>query len=142
MRSSLNHVQAKRRIGPPSSYVGPLDVSGPNVEAILYFHSQIYEALKKQFVDLRLFVVGSRPVEAVRSLASDPSIIVTGFVQDVRPYIARASVVIAPFVSGTGVKTKVLGGDGYGKTCGRPRQSGHEGSTPLQENIFMLQTVL
>lgn len=102
---------------PSLVFVGILSDSGPNpnVDAILYFHSQIYEALKKRFVGLRLFVVGSRPVEAVRSLATDPSIIVTGFVQDVRPYIARASVVIAPFVSGTGVKNKVLEAMAMGK---------------------------
>jgi len=100
---------------PSLVFVGLLDVSGPNVEAILYFHSQIYETLKKQFVDLKLFVVGKDPTDEVRALANDPSIIVTGFVQDVRPYIARASVVIAPFVSGTGVKTKVLEAMAMGK---------------------------
>jgi glycosyltransferase involved in cell wall biosynthesis len=100
---------------PSLVYVGVLYPYGPNVEAILYFHSQMYEALKTRFADLRLYVVGPRPIEAVSSLARDPSIIVTGFVEDVRPYIARASVVIAPFVSGTGIKSKVLEGMAMGK---------------------------
>ena len=100
---------------PSLIYVGVLYPYGPNVEAILYFHSQMYKTLKTRFADLRLYVVGPRPIEAVRSLARDPSIIVTGFVEDVRPYIARASVVIAPFVSGTGIKSKVLEGMAMGK---------------------------
>jgi glycosyltransferase involved in cell wall biosynthesis len=88
---------------------------GPNVKAIQYFHSQIYPPLKERFAGLKLFVVGKRPAEAVRSLDSDPSIIVTGFVDDVRPYLARASVVIAPFISGSGTKTKVLEAMAMGK---------------------------
>jgi glycosyltransferase involved in cell wall biosynthesis len=100
---------------PSLVYVGHLSPYGPNVEAILYFHSQMYAALKNRFADLRLFIVGPKPTEAVRSLASDPSIIVTGFVEDVRPYVARASVVLAPFVSGTGIKNKVLEGMAMGK---------------------------
>jgi polysaccharide biosynthesis protein PslH len=52
----------------------------------------------------------------IQSLSSDKSIIVTGYVQDVRPYIARASVVLAPFISGTtGVKNKVLEAMAMGK---------------------------
>jgi sugar transferase (PEP-CTERM/EpsH1 system associated) len=88
---------------------------GPNVEAIQFFHSQVFETLKKRFPGLKLFVVGKRPAEAVRLLARDPSIIVTGFVEDVRPYLARASVVIAPFVSGSGTKNKILEAMAMGK---------------------------
>jgi glycosyltransferase involved in cell wall biosynthesis len=99
---------------PSLAFVGDMSYS-PNVIALEYFHSQIYKPLKKHFADLRLFVVGKNPIEEVRALANDPSITVTGFVEDVRPYVACASVVIAPFVSGTGVKTKVLEGMAMGK---------------------------
>jgi polysaccharide biosynthesis protein PslH len=86
-----------------------------NIDAITYFHSQIYDTLKRRFPDLKLFVVGQDPPPTFRELAKDPSIIVTGFVDDVRPYVARGSVVIAPFVSGTGIKNKILEAMAMGK---------------------------
>jgi glycosyltransferase involved in cell wall biosynthesis len=81
----------------------------------MYFHSRVYDALKQRFPDLTLSLVGQDPSPAIRALATDPSICVTGFVEDVRPYIARASVVIAPFVSGRGIKNKVLEAMAMGK---------------------------
>lgn len=99
---------------PSLVFVGYMS-SHPNVDAITYFHSQVYDTLKRRFPNLKLFVVGQNPPPAVRALAKDPSICVTGFVEDVRPYVARASVVIAPFVSGMGIKNKVLEAMAMGK---------------------------
>ena len=80
-----------------------------------YYHSKVYHELKRRFPDLKLFIVGANPPTRIRALADDPSIIVTGFVADVRPYFARASVFIAPFVSGQGIKTKVIEAMAMGK---------------------------
>jgi glycosyltransferase involved in cell wall biosynthesis len=99
---------------PSLVFVGDMSYS-PNITALAYFNSQIFKPLKEHFADLRLFIVGKDPVREVRALANDPSITVTGFVEDVRPYVARASVVIAPFVSGTGVKSKGLEAMAMGK---------------------------
>ena len=93
---------AIREEWPSLVFVGYMS-SHPNVDAITYFHSQVYDTLKQRFPNLKVFVVGQNPPPAVRALAKDPSICVTGFVEDVRPYVARASVVIAPFVSGMGI---------------------------------------
>jgi len=99
---------------PSLVFVGYMS-SHPNVDAITYFHSQVYDTLKQRFPNLKVFVVGQNPPPAVRALAKDPSIYVTGFVEDVRQYVARASVVIAPFVSGMGIKNKVLEAMAMGK---------------------------
>jgi glycosyltransferase involved in cell wall biosynthesis len=92
---------------PSLVFVGYMS-SPPNVDAMTYFHSQVYDTLKQRFPDLKLFVVGQNPPPVIRALAKDPSIYVTGFVEDVRPYVAQASVAIAPFVSGMGIKNKIL----------------------------------
>ena len=105
---------AIREEWPSLVFVGYMS-SHPNVDAITYFHSQVYDTLKQRFPNLKVFVVGQNPPPAVRALAKDPSICVTGFVEDVRPYVARASVVIAPFVSGMGIKNKVLEAMAMGK---------------------------
>jgi len=100
---------------PSLVFVGYMSHS-PNVTAIEWFHSRVYDTLKKRFPDLKLFIVGQNPTEPIRSLAHDPSIVVTGFVDDVRPYVARASVSVAPFISGSGSKTKVLEAMAMGKS--------------------------
>ena len=81
----------------------------PNIDAMLFFSSQIYPKIKKNLPETKLYIVGRNPTNEIQRLSSDKSIIVTGYVEDVRPYLARASIVLAPFISGTpGIKNKVL----------------------------------
>src|SRR5207248_11535350 len=54
-----------------------------------------------------LWIVGSNPSAAVRHLAG-PDVHVTGRVDDVRPYLAHAAVVVAPLRMARGVQNKVL----------------------------------
>ena len=53
-------------------------------------------------------LVGNRPPRAIRDLADGQQVIVTGGVPDVRPYIQKAAVCIAPLVSGAGLRGKVI----------------------------------
>jgi Glycosyltransferase len=56
-----------------------------------------------------LSIVGKEPSAKVRALAqNDPSITVTGFVEDVRPFIAKAGVYIVPLRIGAGTRLKIL----------------------------------
>jgi glycosyltransferase involved in cell wall biosynthesis len=48
------------------------------------------------------------PVAVVRALASDPSVVVTGRVDDVRPFLQHARVVVAPLRVARGIQNKVL----------------------------------
>ena len=86
-----------------------------NIDAVLYFYSQVYQEIRRQLPKLKLYIVGRSPAEEIKRLSSDECVIVTGYVEDVRPYLARACVVIAPFISGTGTKTKVLEAMAMGK---------------------------
>ena len=52
-------------------------------------------------------MVGRDPTDEVRALGRLPGVLVTGAVPDVRPYLARAEVVVAPLSLGSGVKHKV-----------------------------------
>lgn len=87
----------------------------PNVEAVLYFYSNIYINIKQKNPQIKFYVVGQKPAKELSPLKEDSSVIITGFVEDVRPFIAKSSVVIAPFISGTGVKNKVLEAMSMGK---------------------------
>ena len=57
--------------------------------------------------DVRFIIVGSKPQKELLDLASD-RIIVTGFVDSVKPYFQNALCCVAPLVMGAGVKIKVL----------------------------------
>lgn len=95
-------------------FVGSMDYAA-NVDAVLHFASQILPLIKQQRADVRLFVVGYGPPDQVIALQSDPSIVVTGYVKDVRPFLARAAVVVVPLRFGSGVRNKILEGWAMGK---------------------------
>jgi glycosyltransferase involved in cell wall biosynthesis len=80
----------------------------PNVDALTYFFSDIWPAIQKEVPDVCIYVVGARPPREILALADGERIIVTGSVPDVRPYIQKASVCIAPLLTGAGLRGKVI----------------------------------
>jgi len=91
---------------PSLVYVGAMSTP-KNVNTVLNFCSNIYPAISDGVPGVKLYIVGGDPHPAVSRLSS-PSITVTGFVDDVRPYLAKCSVFIVPMTEGTGIKNKVL----------------------------------
>jgi sugar transferase (PEP-CTERM/EpsH1 system associated) len=87
----------------------------PNYEAVLYFYEYIFGYIKKQVPRVKFYFVGRGPVKEVQQLAADETVIVTGYVEDVRSYLAKSSVVVVPMISGRGVKNKVLEAMAMGK---------------------------
>ncbi len=79
----------------------------PNTEAVEFFVNQVLPQIRARVPDVKLYVVGNSPPESVRALASD-HVVVTGFVDDVRPYVQRSSVYVVPLLSGGGTRLKVL----------------------------------
>ena len=88
-----------------------------NVYAVLYFFKEIYPLIRTKIPNLKVYIVGRSPPNVIRKLAfKDKSIIVTGEVNDVRPYLSKAQVVIAPIpIDDGGIKNKVLEGMAMGK---------------------------
>jgi glycosyltransferase involved in cell wall biosynthesis len=79
----------------------------PNVAAMRYFTDKVLPIVRRTRPDARLTIVGRDPAPMVISMASE-GVEVTGEVDDVRPYLAAAGIVVAPMVSGSGIKNKVL----------------------------------
>lgn len=86
----------------------------PNVDAVLYFHEQIWPLIKKQIPAAKFYIVGSNPKRSITALAADPSVTVTGYVDDLRPYLHRAQVAVDPLRIGAGLQNKVLEGMAMG----------------------------
>lgn len=80
----------------------------PNVEAVLWFADNVLPALRRQFADLELMVVGSGPPPQVMKLSAQPGISVTGYVDDIRPYLDESAIAVAPVQTAVGVQNKIL----------------------------------
>lgn len=91
-----------------------------NVDAITYFHREIYPLIKKKLPHVRLCIAGRNPTKAVMKIAEkDSSVTVTGFVKDIRPLYEKAKVGIDPLRIGAGLQNKLL----VGMCMGQPMVS-------------------
>lgn len=82
-------------------------VHEPNVDAAVRLARDIFPRVRGEFPDLTLDLVGHAPPAEVRALAAS-RVAVHADVPDVRPYLERASVVVAPLRLGGGMRVKVL----------------------------------
>ncbi|MCG9126627.1 TIGR03087 family PEP-CTERM/XrtA system glycosyltransferase [Candidatus Poribacteria bacterium] len=80
----------------------------PNSDAVIYFCNEIFPLIKERYSDVNFYIVGNHPTEQVRRLAEQNGVIVTGYVEDIRPYFNKASVFVAPLRAGSGIQTKNL----------------------------------
>jgi sugar transferase (PEP-CTERM/EpsH1 system associated) len=80
----------------------------PNEEAAVWLAERVWPLVKAANPHARLTLVGSNPTRRVKQLGSDPTIHVTGHVPDVRDYLWRAAVAVAPLQIARGIQTKVL----------------------------------
>jgi glycosyltransferase involved in cell wall biosynthesis len=81
----------------------------PNEDAIRYFTEQILPRIRQAVPDVTLTVVGRNPYPGLLELNKrDPSIVVTGRVDDVRPYMERAAAYIVPLRIGGGTRLKIF----------------------------------
>jgi polysaccharide biosynthesis protein PslH len=96
-----------------------------NVTAITYFVQEVMPKIWKELPDVRLWIVGKDPPAQVRKLGvvwnhgqepppasgndrAETRIQITGTVEDIRPFLRRAAVAVAPIRYGAGIQNKVL----------------------------------
>ena len=99
--------RAAASVGPELVFTGTMDFR-PNVDAILWFADHVLPRVKVAVPDVHVSIVGQRPHRRLDNLRSDPAVTLTGWVEDPRPYIARASVYVAPLRMGGGTRLKLL----------------------------------
>jgi sugar transferase (PEP-CTERM/EpsH1 system associated) len=89
------------------SFVGRMDYF-PNSSSMLDFCADVWPALRRARPGLRLQIVGAAPTSAVRALGRIDGVTVTGSVPDVRPYVQRSALTIAPLKIARGTQNKIL----------------------------------
>jgi len=79
-----------------------------NMTMAMYLMNEIMPLVWAKQPDVKLLIVGKDPPASIRALADHPAVTVTGTVQDLRPYLQRASLSVVPLLYGAGIQNKVL----------------------------------
>tara|TARA_E500000331_G_C17237499_1_gene705501 strand:+ start:857 stop:2035 length:1179 start_codon:yes stop_codon:yes gene_type:complete len=88
----------------------------PNKEGLLWFSNEVFPALLKQHPALILHVAGSFS-EEIEALKNKKQIVSHGFVPSSKAFISKHGVFVAPILSGSGIKMKVLEAMSLGVPC-------------------------
>lgn len=88
----------------------------PNLDAMTFFMTQVWPKLVQEIPDVSMTIIGRSPPAWMLQLQDKyKNLTVTGFVDDVRPYIAEAYLYVCPIRDGGGTKLKVLDALAMGK---------------------------
>ena len=88
-------------------FVGMMDY-WPNIEGVKWFIEEVLPLIRASVPRARLVVVGGRPTAEVSGWGDREGIEVTGYVEDVRTYMAAADVCVVPLRIARGIQNKVL----------------------------------
>ncbi len=88
-------------------FTGAMDY-WPNVDAVRWLAYELFPAVRTKIPGLEFYIVGARPSKKVLELSAIPGVVVTGSVDDVRPYLAYSEIAIAPLRIARGIQNKVL----------------------------------
>jgi sugar transferase (PEP-CTERM/EpsH1 system associated) len=79
----------------------------PNVDGAEWFYREILPLVAKELPQAKFYVVGAKPSKSLHALTGS-NLVVTGQVEDVRPYLQHAAAIVAPLRIARGVQNKVL----------------------------------
>lgn len=80
----------------------------PNVSGVLWFARCVLPLVWAAIPNARFVIVGKNPPSAVCALSADPRILVTGYVDELAPYLEEADLFVVPLESGGGMRVKIL----------------------------------
>jgi len=80
----------------------------PNEDAVLYFIDTMLPAIRREIPVASLAIVGRNPSAHLRAVAERAGALVSGTVDDVRPWMAEAAVCVVPLRAGGGTRLKIF----------------------------------
>lgn len=80
----------------------------PNVEAVRWFRERIWPRVRERAPEMEWRLLGSNPAAVAAFTGGDPRIRVAGPVDDAVAQLAQAKVCLAPLLSGSGTRFKIL----------------------------------
>jgi sugar transferase (PEP-CTERM/EpsH1 system associated) len=87
-----------------------------NITMVQYLVHEIMPLVWAEQPEIELYIVGKDPSPAIQTLAQNPAIVVTGTVDDLRPYLQQSTAAVVPLVYGAGSQLKLL----EAMACGTP----------------------
>lgn len=88
----------------------------PNLDAMTFFLKNVWPSLSQQISGISMTVIGRSPPQWMINLQEQYSNLhITGFVDDVRPYLTEAEIYVCPIKDGGGTKLKILDALAMGK---------------------------
>lgn len=85
-----------------------------NVDSVVWFAKKVFPLVLQRVPGATFTIIGAGTPSPVRALAQS-NILVTGFVEDVRPLVQKASVFVVPLRAGSGTRLKILEAMAMGK---------------------------
>jgi sugar transferase (PEP-CTERM/EpsH1 system associated) len=133
-------------------FTGSMDWQ-PNEDAVTYFADAILPRIRKEIPMASFAIVGRRPNAKVKAIAERAGILVTGTVDDVRPYIVEAAVYVVPLRAGGGTRLKIfealamqkpvvstsVGAEGLGLTPGQHFIAANDPETFAREVVSLIK---
>ncbi len=96
-------------------YTGGMNMFA-NKDAVMHLINDIWPIVKKKIPAINFYIIGQDPPKELLSIASqDSGIKVLGFVDDIRPYVAKSAIYVVPLRVGGGTRLKVLDALAQGK---------------------------
>jgi sugar transferase (PEP-CTERM/EpsH1 system associated) len=79
-----------------------------NEAMTIYLVSEILPLVWKKRPYVKLWIVGKDPTSKILKLQENPNILITGSVEDIRPYLRQATISVSPVLYSAGIQNKVL----------------------------------
>jgi glycosyltransferase involved in cell wall biosynthesis len=79
-----------------------------NISMVLHLVQDIMPLIWARRPDVKLYIVGKDPPREISALEKNPAVFVTGTVSDIRPYLRKATLALAPITYGAGIQNKIL----------------------------------
>jgi polysaccharide biosynthesis protein PslH len=131
------HVSAIKLKSPALVFTGAMDY-WPNINGAIWFVQKVLPRIQTILPEASLYIVGSNPSKRLKQLQTQNSVTVTGFVNDVRDYIAEADICVIPLHIARGLQNKVLEAMAMGKAVVSTPEAA-EGLNIHSENDICIQ---
>jgi glycosyltransferase involved in cell wall biosynthesis len=79
-----------------------------NIAMVKFLLTEIMPRVWAKRPAVRLLVVGKDPSPEIREFGRNPLVTITGTVDDIRPFLWRATVSVVPLLYGAGIQNKIL----------------------------------
>lgn len=82
----------------------------PNADGIRWFFNEVFPLVRERLPDAALTIIGKNPPPDFIELAErNPGVIkVTGYVDDLRPYLEESALMVVPVRAGGGMRVRIL----------------------------------